>query len=85
MSVSQTWRPLPISVIQGSKNMKYNRNKIRKIQEKCLLAVFNDYLNSYSELIQSSTRSASVQTQWLCYIGYNVFETSSDLNPNFMK
>ena len=63
MSVSQTWRPLLISVIQGSKNMKYNRNKIRKIQEKRLLAVFNDYLNSYSELIQSSTRSASVQTQ----------------------
>lgn len=38
----------------NQKHFRYNRNKIQKIQERCLLDVFNDYSNNHWELLQSS-------------------------------
>ena len=35
------------------KSFERNRNKIEKIQEKCILAVWNNYSNNYSELLQN--------------------------------
>ena len=34
-----------------SKNFIENRNKVEAIQERCLLAVLNDYLSNYSQLL----------------------------------
>ena len=60
---------------------------MKDIQERCLLAVLNDYLKKNSELLQCSAcfSIVSMETQRLCAIAYKVFKTLSDLNPNIMK
>ena len=56
------------------KIFEWNRNKIEKNQENCILAVLNNYLSNYSELFQSSG-SGSMKNYRLRAKTYEVFKT----------
>ena len=61
-----------------------SQNKIKKIHERSLKFLSNDYVKGYAELFEKST-PVSMETKRLCRIDYEVFETLNNLNLVFMK
>ena len=63
---------------------KKSQNKIEKIHGRSLKFLSNDYVSSYSGLLEKST-SVSMETKRLRRIVYEIFKTLNNLIPVFMK
>ena len=63
---------------------KKSQNKVEEVDEMSLKFLSNDYLSSYSELLEKST-SVSMETKKLRRIVYEIFKTLNNLNPVFLK
>ena len=63
---------------------KKSQNKIKKIHERSLKFLSNDYVSSSTELLEKST-SVSMETKRFRRIIYKIFKTLNNLNPVFMK
>ena len=57
---------------------------MEEVNERSLKFLSNDYLSSYSELLEKST-SVSMETKRLRRIVYEIFKTLNNLNPVFLK
>ena len=63
---------------------KRNSKKLEKLQERALRLVYNDYTNSYSELL-SKANMFSLSMYRLRFLAIEVYKCVNNLNPHFMN